>query len=303
MIVYPQDSMKSDLERLWRTCFGDSEQYIRYFFENRYVPENCLVFVDETVRRPVAMLHLLNVSIAEDGGLVPSQYIYAACTRPDYRRQGVMRELIETAQKLGAFRKLKYSVTVPAEPRLFRYYGRYGFEKCYKNRVVYMERSDLLFLSRDAVKIPDGVRETMMKLSEVTAFRRDMLVDRDGFAIWDGNAMRYAVSSHEHDGGHVVTLSYGGEYGYAFCSEEADTVRITELIVKEHFASTLLYKILKSYPKAKRFVFRLPVYDTFFDKFGEVVDYAMICRNDGKSPVSITTLDGIRTPYLGLALD
>ena len=55
--------------------------------------------------------------------------------------------------------------------------------------------------------------------------------------------------------------------------------------------------------EAEKFVFRLPVYDTFFEKYGEVVDFAMICRNDGKSPVSITTLDGIRTPYLGLALD
>ena len=303
MVVFFFFFMKSDLERLWRTCFGDSEQYIRYFFENRYVPENCLAFVDDSIRRPVAMLHLLDVNIAEDGGLVPSQYIYAACTRPDYRRQGIMRELIQTARKLGAYRKLKYSVTVPAEPRLFRYYGRYGFEKCYKNRVVYMDRSDLIFLSRDAVKIPDSVSETMMKLTEVSAFRRDMLVDRDGFAIWDSNALRYAVSSHEHEGGHVITLSYGGDFGYAFCSEEAGTVRITEFIVKDYFASTLLYRILKSYPKAQKFVFRLPVYDAFFEKYGEVVDYAMICRNDGKSPVSITTLDGIRTPYLGLALD
>ena len=303
MIVYPQDSMKSDLERLWRMCFGDSEAYIRYFFENRYIPENCLAYVDESVRRPVAMLHLLDVSIAEDGGLIPSQYIYAACTRPDYRRQGIMRQLIETAQKLGAYRKLKYTVTVPAEPRLFKYYGRYGFEKCYKNRVVYMDRSDLMYLSRNATEIPDNIRETMMKLSEVCAFRRDMLVDREGFVIWDSNALRYAVSSHEHDGGHVITLSYGGDCGYAFCSEESGTVRVTEFIVKEHFASALLYRILKSYPRAKRFVFRLPVYEKKKKKYGEVVDYAMICRNDGKSPVSITTLDGLRTPYLGLALD
>ena len=48
MIVFPQDSMRSDLERLWRVCFGDSYEYIRYFFENRYIPENCLVYVDES---------------------------------------------------------------------------------------------------------------------------------------------------------------------------------------------------------------------------------------------------------------
>lgn len=295
--------MRSDLERLWRICFGDSKEYIRYYFENRYVPENCLAFVDDSVRRPVAMLHLLRAAIAENGGLAPSQYIYAACTRPDYRRQGIMRQLIESAQKLGHSRGLKYSVTVPAEPRLFRYYGRYGFEKCYKVRMVYMGRSDLISLCRNRIEVPDNFRETMMNLGELYSFRRDMLVDRDGFVIWDSNAFRYAVSSHEHDGGHIITLSYRGDFGYAFCSEDGDTLNVLEFIVKEHFASALIWRILRSYPKATKFVFRLPVFDTFFDRFGEVIDFAMICRNDGKSPVSITTLEGLRTPYLGLALD
>ena len=303
MIIFPQDSMKSDLERLWRVCFGDSDEYIRYFFENRYVPENCLAFVDESVKRPVAMLHLLPIGISEDGGLIPSQYLYAACTRPDYRRQGIMRKLIEYAQKLGETRKLKYTVTVPAEPRLFKYYERYGFEKCYKHRIVYLDRSDLMFMCKGSVRIPDNVRETMMKLSEVCSFRRDMLVDRDGFVIWDPAAMRYAVGSHEHDGGHIITLSYQGDYAYAFCSQDDYTVKITEFIVKDHFAPTLIRHILNSYPKAKKFILRLPVYDTFFEQFGEVVDFAMICRNDGRRPVLLTTLEGMRTPYFGLALD
>ena len=303
MIVFPQDSMKSDLERLWRICFGDSDEYIRFFFENRYVPENCLVYVDDSVKRPVAMLHLLPMAISEDGGLIPSQYLYAACTRPDYRRQGVMRQLIEAGRKLGHSRHLRYTVTVPAEPRLFKYYERYGFEKCYKNRVVYLDRPDLQFLSRNSVRIPDNVRETMMKLSDLASFRRDMLVDRDGFAIWDPAAVRYAVSSHEHDGGHIITLSLQGDYGYAFCRQEDELLSVTEFIVKEHFAPTLIRQILRSYPKAGKFVFRLPVYDSFFEKFGEKVDFAMICRNDGKRPVLLTTLEGMRTPYFGLALD
>ena len=303
MIVFPQDSMRSDLERLWRVCFGDSDEYIRYFFENRYIPENCLVYVDESVQRPVAMLHLLGTSISEDGGLIPSQYLYAACTRPDYRRQGIMRQLIETAQKLGLSRKLKYTVTVPAEPRLFKYYERYGFERCYQHRVVYLDRSDLVFLGKESVRLPENVRETMMKLSELCYFRREMLVDRDGFVIWDSAAIRYAVGCHEHDGGHIITLSYQGDYGYAFCSQEDETVKISEFIVKDYFAPTLIRQILKSYPKAGKFIFRLPAYDTFFEKFGEVIDYAVICRNDGKRPVLLTTLEGVRSPYLGLALD
>lgn len=295
--------MRSDLERLWRSCFGDSQAYIRYFFENRYVPENCLVYIDETVRRPVAMLHLLATGISEDGGLASAQYIYAACTREDYRKQGIMAQLIATALKLGASRGIKYSVTVPAETRLFRYYAHQGFHRCYKVRMVYMSRSDLLYFCKNPVKVPSNPRETMMKLGEVYAFRRDMLVDREGYVIWNPEAFRYAVGCHEQDGGHVITLAYCGDCGYAFCREEGDTVMISEFIVKEHFASALIKRILQCFPKAQRFIFRLPVCDTFFEKFGEVLDFAMICRNDGKNPVSVTTLDGIRAPYLGLPLD
>lgn len=303
MIIFPQDGMKSDLERLWRACFGDSEEYIKFFFEHRYVPENCLVYVDQMIKRPVAMLHLLPVTISEDGGLSSAQYVYAACTRSDYRKQGIMSQLLETAIKLGQSRGIKYSVTVPAEHHLFRYYGKHGFHRCYKVRMVYMSRSDLLFLSKNCMKIEGSARETMMQLNDIYTFRRDMLIDREGYVNWDMNAFKYAVGIHEQDGGHIITVAYKGDFGYAFCSPDGDTVRITEFIAKEHFAAVLIKRILQSYPRAQKFIFRLPIYDTFFEKYGEVLDFAMIARNDGKSPVSMTTLEGIRAPYLGLPLD
>lgn len=303
LIIFPQDGMRSDLERLWRACFGDSPEYIRFFFEHRYVPENCLVYVDEMIKRPVAMLHLLPAGISEDGGLSSAQYVYAACTREDYRKRGIMSEMINTAVKLGNSRGIKYSVTVPAEHHLFRYYARQGFHRCYKVRMVYMSRADLIFLSKDSIQTTGSTRETMMMLNDIYAFRRDMLSDREGYVNWDMNSFRYAVGIHEQDGGHIITLNYKGDSGYAFCNENEGTVRITEFIVKEHFAAALIKRILQSYPRAQKFIFRLPVCDTFFEKYGEILDFAMILRNDGKNPVSMTTLEGIRAPYLGLPLD
>ncbi|MBQ5545395.1 MAG: GNAT family N-acetyltransferase [Clostridia bacterium] len=303
MILFPQDSMKSDLMRLWRACFGDSDETVRYFFDHRYAPDHCLCYVDEAIRRPVAMLHLLPAGVSEDGGLAPAQYLYAACTREDYRRQGIMASLIETARRLGRSRGVKYTLTVPAEPHLFRYYSKQGFYRGYQVRMVYMDRADLRYLCRNRIVVPGTPRDTMMKLSEVCEFRRHMLVDREGYVNWDLPAFRYAVGSHEQEGGHVVTLTYQGDSGYAFCHPEGDTVRVSEFIVRDYFASALLKRILQSYPKAQRFIFRLPVCDSFFEKYGEVLDFAMISRNDGKNPVSVITLEGSRAPYLGLPLD
>lgn len=295
--------MKSDLQRLWRACFHDDDAYIKYFFENRYDPENCLAFMDESIRRPVAMLHLLPSGVSEGGGVASAQYIYAACTREDYRRQGLMALLLDTAVKLGEARGIKYSLTVPAQSRLFRYYIKQGFHRCYQVRMVYMNRSDLRFLCKEGVQVTGDRMETMMKLSEVYEFRRNMLIDREGFVNWDMPAFRYAVGCHEHDGGHVITLSWQGDCGYAFCRQDGDAVTVTEMLVPEHFAPALIRRVMQSYPKAARFVFRLPVYDSFFERFGEVLDFGMIRRNDGRNPVSMTTLTGVRTPYLGLPLD
>lgn len=296
--------MRTDLERIWKLCFGDPAEYVNYFFDNRYNPNSCLVYVDETVGRPVAMLHMLECSVTEDSEIVPAQYIYAAATRPDHQGRGIMSMLMEYARRYAESRGQKYMILVPGSRELFRFYEKHGFYRCYKYRDVYMSRRDFTTLAGVKGTQPQPTRQKLpaLMLSDINAVRRDMLIDREGFVTWDYKAFKYAAGIHERSGGFIVTCAEGSEAGYAFCYPEGDALNINEFICSTGFDRALIQSILNA-SRAESFRMRVPAYDDFFANFGEITDFGMISAVSGRKPISLLTLTGTHIPYLGLALD
>ncbi len=305
MITLARDGMRTDLERMWRMCFGDPPEYVSYFFDNRYNPNNCIVYVDESVGRPVAMVHLLECSVTEDSEIVSAQYVYAAATRPDHQGRGIMSLLLEYARRYAASRGSKYLVLVPGSRELFRFYEKRGYYRCYKNRNVFMSRRDLETLSgykKAAAQRPAAKKLPALMLTDVHAVRRDMLIDREGFVTWDYKALKYAAGIHERCGGFIATCSEGSEAGYAFCMQNGDTLIINEFICSGGFDAPLIHSILNASPSEK-FELRLPAYNEMFAEFGEITDFGMICDVRGRKPISLLTLSGVHIPYLGMTLD
>ncbi len=297
--------MRTDLERIWRQCFGDPPEYVSYFFDNRYNPNSCIVYVDESVGRPVAMLHMLDCSVTEDSEIVPAQYIYAAATRPDHQGRGIMSLLFEYARRYAAARGQKYLILVPGSRELFRFYEKRGFYRCYKYRSVYMSRRDLETLAgrkRDANPVSGRQKMPALMLTDIHAVRRDMLIDREGFVTWDYKALKFAAGIHERSGGFIATCADGSEAGYAFCHQDGDTLRVSEFIASTGFDAALINSILDS-TDCSRFELRIPAYDEMFSEFGEITDFGMISAVNGRKPISLLTLSGIHLPYLGMALD
>ncbi len=304
MITLARDGMRTDLERIWRLCFGDPAEYVSYFFDNRYNPNSCIVYVDETVGRPVAMLNMLDCSVTEDSEIVPAQYIYAAATRPDHQGRGIMSLLLEYARRYAASRGQKYLILVPGSRELFRFYEKRGYYRCYKNRSVYMSRKDLQTLSgyKKAAQQPSRGKQHSLMLTDIHAVRRDMLIDREGFVTWDFKALKFAAGIHERSGGFIVTCSEGSDAGYAMCSPRGDTLLVSEMISSSGFDAPLIHNILDA-TQCEKFELRLPAYNEMFSEFGELSDFGMICSVNGRKPVSLLTLSGQHLPYLGLALD
>lgn len=304
MITLAKDGMRTDLERIWRLCFNDAPEYVNYFFDYRYNPNTCAVYVDESAGRPVAMLHMLDCSVTEDSEIIPSQYIYAAATRPDFQKRGIMEQLLGFARRYAKAKGQKYMLLVPSSRELFRYYENRGFHRCFSVRSVFMSRRDLITLSRYSGEI-EGLRQRQpsLQLTDIHAVRRDMLIDREGFVTWDYKALKYAAGIHEKYGGGIVTVTDGSDAGYAFCSRKKDgSLFVSELIAHGGYDAELIKRILSAYD-CDSFEFRLPVYDDFFSNFGDLVDFGMISAVSGRNPVNLLTLSGSHKPYLGLVLD
>ena len=106
---------------IWRECFGDEEDYLDFYFRNRFVPEDTLLVREDGA--PVAMLTLMNVTRNGKSGF----YIYAVATLPACQGRGLQRRLSSWAEEIMRQRGGSFCCLVPAEEYLFRFYEKLGF--------------------------------------------------------------------------------------------------------------------------------------------------------------------------------
>lgn len=114
------------LNGLWRRCFGDTEQEITAFW--RAVGDQVRVFAAWDGGKAVSMLCALSAGLVDEAGdLLPAAYLYAVCTAPERRNQGLAAKL--TAYAEAALRRQGVAVTtlVPANADLFRFYEKLGY--------------------------------------------------------------------------------------------------------------------------------------------------------------------------------
>lgn len=96
---------------LWQEAFGDSRDEIVFFLDNA-VNLQCLVYYDKSI--PVSMMFLIDCK-AND---LQAKYIYAACTKSEYRKQGLMSKLLSWCKD-----NLNVPVClIPANAHLVDYY-------------------------------------------------------------------------------------------------------------------------------------------------------------------------------------
>ena len=118
-------AVKEDLPalcRIWALSFGDDEALIRQFFLESSILSTTLVCECKG--------HICGMMAAFDGlrfeGKATS-YLYALCTHPQHRRQGIGEALTRESAKLAFQRGSELVCLHPADERLARWYERLGF--------------------------------------------------------------------------------------------------------------------------------------------------------------------------------
>lgn len=135
------------LQRLWQEVFGDPPAFTGHFYE-AFGPDAAIVAVKDG--KIVAMVHPLPVALAQNGQYSFGVYVYALATAPAYRGQGIASRLLSEAEAaafpasptlteamaVGLSAKATptpaFSLLIPAEENLFRYYCARGYDRCAK---------------------------------------------------------------------------------------------------------------------------------------------------------------------------
>ncbi len=124
-------------EALWARTFGDGAAFQRQFYKLCGVDAPLVLTEDGAVR---SMLALPETELVfGDGWSVRAGYVYALATDPAARGWGHAALLLNYAAEYARQRRYDCLLTVPAEPSLFRFFARNGFEAGFCHRVLRAE--------------------------------------------------------------------------------------------------------------------------------------------------------------------
>jgi GNAT superfamily N-acetyltransferase len=118
---------RAQVAKLWKSCFHDSDAFIRLFFNKLYHPKQTFTLLRNG--QVIAALQVLPYTLTPPQGDTPLRlaYIVGCCTHPQYRSRGLMRRLIHDALADARRKGFDLATLIPASTSLFEYYAALGF--------------------------------------------------------------------------------------------------------------------------------------------------------------------------------
>lgn len=259
------EKLKNDCRTLWTNCFGDSETYMDYYFDEKCKDNH--IFIDVEENHVVSMVHLNPYQLKWQGKEIKSYYIVGVATDEKFRKQGRMRELLEQSFVKMQTEQLPFTFLMPADKRI---YEPFGFRTIYTQerifakgigtdreinveaaelREVFMSKAECgkdvikmkafsQLTSREKVKVIDYCNEKLLKEFDIyvirdakyyTRLQKEMEACQGNVAVFiKVNAEKTKKSSSEI----VGVISYGMENGYLEVTEFMIETELTQDIIK-----------------------------------------------------------------------
>ena len=129
MIQFADRETRPQVREMWKTVFGDLDDYMDVYFRYNYRDENTLVYIEKG--KVAASLQMLPYSFTFCGTEIPILYLAGVSTLPEYRRRGYTRHLLIRSFEEAAHRNVPLMLLVPQEEWLLKFYDRYGFAQTF----------------------------------------------------------------------------------------------------------------------------------------------------------------------------
>ncbi|MDD2556294.1 MAG: GNAT family N-acetyltransferase [Syntrophaceticus sp.] len=279
-------------KEIWKLCFGDSDQYIDFYYANRYKEDETLLLLQEG--EIVSMLTILPIRVNTSTGQgLNSTMLYAIATHPKHQHRGYASQLIESAcchlnQKNNVF-----SVLVPAGKNLFDYYRHQGFQDGFFIHEISFDwkRLELLPIVENNCTIKSiSPQEYNM--------RRENQLSGKFYVSYTAEDIDYQRKLSQQSGADIYGIEIEGVQGCAVIELlDQGKVFIKELLIADHLLSTAVRHIARLLP-SREYILRTP---SFLGRQleGSIRPFGMIRANQGIPPEITPEVFG----YLGLAFD
>jgi GNAT superfamily N-acetyltransferase len=152
MIQYARKEHRSALMKMWKLCFEDTDDFIRFYFNVVFRDNETLILTNKKNKEPIASLQMIPYQLKTGTKTYAAAYISGAMTHPDYRRKGLMNELLHVAFEELRKKNIPLSFLIPQEKWLFGFYERFGYHAAFPFSIENVE-----LLSGDALSTSGNI--------------------------------------------------------------------------------------------------------------------------------------------------
>lgn len=199
---------------LWTACFGDTYEYVSYFYRENF---DCISVPVYTVAgEPVSMINLIDAFFADRSNEYPVKYVYAAGTLPGFRKNGIMRSLLfhamENAKQNG------YGLFLKPVQGLTDYYASLGFETDNHLHFCSFEREP-----------SENCTVTFSDISAKEYNRlRNAAFSKAPYVKWPDAHVEWCAAENSFCGGRMISVTIDGEKHILMGYPDNGVLRIAE---------------------------------------------------------------------------
>lgn len=243
--------IKEQVKALWKLCFEDSEEFVEMYFKLRYKNEvNVAIQSGDEV---ISALQMLPYPMTFCGEMVQTSYISGACTHPDFRGKGVMRELLSQSFARMLRNGIQFSTLIPAEPWLFDYYKRMGYATVFQYSVKEMTLPEFIPSKEIAVNAVSKPQD------EVYSYLNKKLSERPCCIQHSAEDFQVIMADLPISGGNLFVAKQANEIrGVAIIYKGKNCIIINELLAEDKDTEYSLLFAIKQYTGCNHIIQLLP---------------------------------------------
>lgn len=257
--------MKEQVKALWKLCFEDSEEFVEMYFKLRYKNEvNVAIQSGDEV---ISALQMLPYPMTFCGETVQTSYISGACTHPEFRGKGVMRELLSQSFARMLRNGVYFSTLIPAEPWLFDYYKRMGYATVFEYSVKEISLPEFIVSKDIVVDVAPMIQDITPKTQDASgsclnapySYLNKKLSERPCCIQHTWEDFQVIMADLSISGGNLFVAKQAGEIrGVAIIYREEKRILISELAAEDKDAEYSLLYAVKQHTGCNRMSLLLP---------------------------------------------